>query len=145
MLTACAKDVSAGRITTAKGIQDALLNQLPTDAEFEAAVSVARVSKASIARYYLRAMESEQANGEDPELVPNENEDERLGNLVLLRAADNHAMKNDYKSKAAVFKESAYALTKMAGKSQSWGPKEIAERQKKLAAIAIKTWPLAIR
>jgi hypothetical protein len=49
------------------------------------------------------------------------------------------ADKKDHLSK------SAYILTSEVGKKPTWGIAEIKERQKKLAAIAVQTWPIEVR
>ena len=47
-------------------------NYVPSDAQFEEAISTARVSRAHLARYYLRALEKTLKNDAHPEYVANE-------------------------------------------------------------------------
>jgi hypothetical protein len=70
----------------------------------------------------------------------------RLGNMVLLRARANSQVGNDsFKAKKKVYKVSGggMELTKQVLSCEQWGPDEIDERQKKLADLAVETWPLA--
>lgn len=109
----------------------------------------------------------------DPELVPNPNEEQvnlehvlpqtpsgawghidediaravykRIGNLVLLQNRVNVAVGNKgFAAKADVYKKSRYQLTKNLSKSKTWGVKEIEKRQRELATLAVKTWPIKV-
>jgi Protein of unknown function DUF262/Protein of unknown function (DUF1524) len=169
-----AEQVGKHKITTAKELVKAMQDVVPTDPTFEAAFSEARVSQNFLARYYLRALEMMATNDPEPELIPNEAQEEinlehvlpenpgagwpdidpevasanyrRLGNLVLLKASSNSIIGNSaFADKRKVLKESAYLLTAEVGKKKGWGIKEIAERQKRLAALAVKTWPIDVR
>jgi len=51
-----AAEVWEGKITTAKQLNDAMKDIVPTDAQLQAEFSTCRVTKASLARYYLRAL-----------------------------------------------------------------------------------------
>ena len=55
-----AQDVGTGKITKARELREAMSNYVPSDAQFEEAFSTARVSRAHLARYYLRALRSAQ-------------------------------------------------------------------------------------
>lgn len=167
-----AKEVSEGNITTAAKLAHAMLPYVPTDAEFEAAFASVSVSKTSLARYYLRALELKVKGEPEPEWVPNEDKVinlehivpaepgkqwkhikpelvstiyKRLGNMVLLQASKNNAIGNKPPAvKLPVLKASPYLLTKMVGEKNTWGVKEIDERQKALAKLAVKTWPATL-
>jgi hypothetical protein len=55
----------------------------------------------------------------------------------------NSMMGNDpFAEKKKELKDSGYSLTTEVAAYTTWGQKEITERQKKLAALAVKTWPL---
>ena len=143
---------------------------LPGDVEFEAAFSVARASQTNLARFYLRALELKEVGG-DPCLVPSEDAEtvntehilpenpgkkwgkidpevakayyKRIGNLALLAASVNTSIGNNgFADKKPFLKQSDFRLTKAVANSQEWGVAEIEARQKKLAALAVKTWPL---
>ena len=168
-----AKEVTSGTITTAKELAIKMLEFIPSDIQFEADFAVARVSKNYLARYYLRAMEMCLKDSPDPEWVPNDGDainlehilpenpnsnwpdfdadtakafHVRIGNMVLLQAKKNVIVANAaFADKRSVLQASTYLLTKEAGKQKAWTVKEIADRQKRLAAIAVKTWPLKVR
>lgn len=165
-----AQGVYEGKVTTAKGLAEQMEPHVPTDAVFEAAFKEARVTQSYLARYYLRALELKARNEPDPELIPNDEKDtinlehiipenpsdewrvdpqaaealhNRLGNLVLLRAKENVRIGN--KSPAVKLKalaNSAYLLTKEISTKAIWGANEIAERQSRLAKLAVGTWSL---
>ncbi|NOR03466.1 DUF262 domain-containing protein [Mycolicibacterium fortuitum] len=66
----------------------------------------------------------------------------RLGNMVLLSKKENNDIGNgDFLSKVPVLKASALELTKEVGRKHDWTPKQIENRQKDLAKLAVKTWP----
>lgn len=166
-----AREITAGEITTAAQLTKAMLTEVPTDAEFRDAFSVATVSQAYLARYYLRALEKAAAKEAEPELVPNPNEEEinlehvlplktegnwpqfdgesekayqkRIGNLVLLQFKVNSAQKSGpFSKKKTSLSQSKFKLTSEVGAAPKWDKKAIEIRQKELAELAIKTWPL---
>lgn len=168
-----AKEVRDGSIKDSKGLMGAMLGVVPSDSQFSASFSVASVSKTSLARYYLRALEKQAGNEEDPELVPNPNEEEvnlehilpqnpsaawhgidadtaksfhrRLGNLALLKSQINSQVGSDgFEEKVVFYKKSNFLLTSGLSKYKSWGTGQIEERQKMLAGLAVKAWPLKI-
>lgn len=168
-----AKEVRDGSIKHSKDLMSAMLGVVPPDSQFLASFSVASVSKSSLARYYLRALEKQAKNEKDPELVPNPNEEEvnlehilpqnpstqwsgvdaetaksfyrRLGNLALLKSQINSQVGSDgFKDKVVFYKKSNFLLTSGLSQYTSWGTREIEERQKKLAELAVKAWPLKI-
>lgn len=68
----------------------------------------------------------------------------RLRNMVLLQAKSNTLIGNSaFADKKKVLKESSYSLTQAVAKYDQWTPKEIKERQAKLAKMAVETWPLS--
>ena len=79
----------------------------------------------------------------DPDLA--EANYRRIGNMVLLQAKQNTLIGNaPFAEKRKVLKESAYLLTKEVGAKSEWGIKQIDERQKLLAKLAVDTWPLDV-
>lgn len=165
-----ATEVCEGQINTAKQLNEAMKELIPTDAQFQAEFSVCRVSKATLARYYLRALELQHRGEKEPEFIPNEDQSQitlehvlpenparkwqikpdiaaayykRLGNLVLLKATPNSSIGNEpFSAKKGDLAKSTYKLTEMVGKADSWGVDEIESRQRRLAEIAVKTWAL---
>ncbi len=168
-----AHEITKGTIKTAADLAKQLVDILPSDAVFSTAFAEARVSQSHLARYYLRALEQKSENQAEPEFVPSENEHEinlehvlpqspdpaawkldpeiaeasyrRIGNLVLLQAKNNAKIGNaSFADKKETLKASAFKLTAEIAKQAAWTPKEIGERQARLAALAVKTWPLAL-
>lgn len=67
----------------------------------------------------------------------------RIGNMTLLLAKDNGDLGNaPFSAKKAIYKESPYVLTRQIAQAKEWGPAQITERQKGLAVLALKAWPL---
>ena len=164
-----AQEVSQGSITTSKGLAKCLADIVPSDAAFRAAFAEANVSKAHLARYYLRSLEMKSNNKSESELIPNDDGTlnlehilprtpggawndikpeiskafyKRIGNMVLLSAKQNVALANKgFKEKRKIYKESELHLTADVARHSRWTPDEITSRQKSLAIIAVKTWP----
>ncbi len=142
-----------------------------SDSEFQTNFEVASVGVEKIARYYLRALENTARNEPNPELIPNSNTVinlehimpkslaenwshinpdaaqgylNRLGNLVLMKAGMNDKAGNkSFEEKQKFYKDSSFQLTNQLGEVKgNWGIKNIEERQKKLAELALKTWTL---
>jgi hypothetical protein len=143
---------------------------LRTDAEFQQAFSKARVTKATLARYYLRAIELQLQGGSNPELggtldesfsynvehvMPQRESDEwpiaeqtasqfrkRLGGMVLLRPEDNVRLGNkSFETKRQVYRQSPLLLTQGVGSYLTWGQPEIDAWQERVADLAVKIWP----
>jgi hypothetical protein len=168
---AAANEVMNGQIVSADSLKGRLSAVVPTDQQFRSAVEVATVSSTKLARYYLRSLEMAAKEEPEPCFIPNDdrstinlehvlplkpegnwpnfNEDEhrlfakRLGNLALLQAKRNSNLRSsDFATKSVVFQETPYTLTRQIASTPVWGPAEIAERQKTLARLALKAWPL---
>lgn len=165
-----AQDVGTRKITKARDLREAMKKYVPTDSEFEQAFSTARVSRPHLARYYLRALEKSLKSDDQPEYVANEevteinlehvlplspseawkvDSDEAkaaqrlLGNMVLLKTNQNRDIGNKgFEEKKRIFARSGYFITQQVAKYDTWGLKEIRERQAELAKIAVKTWRL---
>ena len=168
-----AKGVTNGTLKTAAEIAAAVAKVVPTDAEFQSAFEIARVSQGHLARYYLRSLEMKYKGNPEPEWQPVEQTYinlehvlpenpgnnwphiepgtaeayyKRIGNMVLLQSTKNSIIGNStFADKRDVLKASGYLLTAEVGKKASWGPKEIEAQQKKLAALAVETWSLAVK
>ena len=66
-----------------------------------------------------------------------------LGNMVLLKAPQNRDLGNSgFDKKRAVLGVSGYYTTKDVAEYSKWTMEEIRDRQRKLAALAAKTWTL---
>lgn len=166
-----AKKVYDGEITTAKALAAELVSKVPNNEEFRMAFASAAVTKASLARYYLRAMERYAKEEGDPFYIVNDDQatinlehilpknpegkwpgfeadkaqqySRRLGNQVLLKASANSILKSsDFATKKKVYAATPYILTSQVAEYQDWGPDQIKGRQERLADLALKTWPL---
>jgi hypothetical protein len=163
--------ITEGKIKKASQVKAELAGIIPPDARFKAAVASANVSNGRLARYYLRALQRCEDGEAEPQYIPNPGAEvtlehilpanpgtdwnhftpeeqksylNRLGNQVLLPATVNSKLGNTSYAikKTALKSKKNMSLTKDAGKFASWGKDEINKRQKKLAALAVKTWPL---
>ena len=167
-----AAEVWKGQIKDAAALAAAMRKHVPDDEVFENAFATARVSKSYLARYLLRSLEQKVKRDPEPEFVVNDDPNilnlehilpenpgagwgnippetaaafyRRLGNLVLLKASANSKIgNNSFGEKKAAYKASSgLELTRQVLEYDQWGREEIAERQKRLARIAVETWPL---
>lgn len=170
-----AQEIGDGKIRTAKELSNAMSDVIPNDAMFETAFAEARVSHSYLARYYLRALELKRKNDPEPEFVPSDEEQvinlehilpenptkdqwpdidpeiagayyKKIGNMVILQAKKNTLIGNSkFDVKKPILQESAYLLTSEVANYSTWGINEISDRQKKLAKLAVETWPLTIK
>lgn len=168
-----AVDVRAGAVTTTEEIlaNEAIDRLIPSDRQFRAAFSEWRITKGSLARYVLRALELERRGDPEPELVVNPDVEKvnlehilpkspkpedwqqftaddqraytyRLGNLALLQKGTNGRIGNKpWSVKRPILKDSELLLTHEAASSKNWTTKAINNRQLQLAELAVKVWP----
>lgn len=163
--------VFIGDVKTVDELKTQIENITPTNGRFEIAFESASVSNRKLARYYLRSLEMTAKGDPQPWHIPNDdqtvinlehvlpekpgeiwpqfNEDEvklyrnRIGNLTLLRAADNSRLQsNDFEAKRAVYADCPYEITRQIAESREWIAQRIFERQKLLAELALQTWKL---
>jgi hypothetical protein len=168
-----AQDIGAGKIKTAKDLTTAMMDIIPSDALFETAFAEARVSQIHLARYYLRALEAKRKGDSEPQWIPQDDEQavnlehllpenpqhnwphvtadaadayyKRIGNMVLLQAKKNSIAGNaPFSDKKQILQESTFLLTSEVAKYDTWGPEQIAERQQRLAKLAVETWPVQV-
>ncbi|MFF0870151.1 DUF262 domain-containing protein [Nonomuraea sp. NPDC003560] len=164
-----AVEIRHGRISTVQEVRDSLDKVIPSDLAFRSDFAIAQVKRNKTARYYLRALECGRASVPEPELVPNPDESQinlehvlprnarpeewrafddidtaayLLGNMVLLQKTKNSMIGNrPFSVKRPTLRESGFALTKEIGELEEWTPQAIAERQERLAELAVKVWP----
>lgn len=166
-----AKEVMEETITTATQLREKVRpGVLRTDAEFRQAFSKARVTKTTLARYYLRALELHKENDANADLggtlddsfafnvehVLPQRESEywpideqvagqfrkRLGNMVLLPPEQNMKLGNKgFVEKKKAYVKSPLLLTQSVANFANWGPPEIDQWQEQLADLAVKIWP----
>jgi hypothetical protein len=166
-----AQKVFAGEITTAASLKKELSHIVPVDEQFRQVFETATVSKATLARYYLRSLEMAAKKEATPWFIPNDDKQtinlehvlpdrpgknwpqftdenariyvKRIGNLALLLAKSNSDLRSsDFKTKKTVYKDSPYELTRQISTLSEWTEEKIAERQKLLADLALRAWPL---
>jgi predicted small metal-binding protein len=164
-----AGEVSSAKIKTAKALWEAMTTIVPDDVTFKAKFATATVSKADLAKYYLRVLE-QQSKSHDDETIVNPDQGKvnlehilprnpgkgwahvsaeqqhtlvkRIGNLTLLATRLNVKAANaEFSEKKKHFEKSAINMTKMLCEFSEWSPAEIDARQDKLADLAVKAWP----
>jgi hypothetical protein len=163
--------ITEGEIVKHKDLVEALKKIFVSDKDFEEVVANARVSKAALARYILRELEhtmsqdkkEEEWVNADPQqitlehILPKtfpetgwENFDAethteyktRLGNLCLLKRSENNGMSNDsFAAKKPFFANSSFNTTSELSEHDDWSPQQLESRQRKLAKLALLTWP----
>jgi hypothetical protein len=170
-LAEAAHQVFTGGIVDSVSLKKQVASIIPVDEEFKKAFEIATVSKAAFARYYLRSLEMAAKNETTPWFIPNDDRQtinlehilpeqregnwphfdeetakiyvKKIGNLALLLAKSNSDLKSsDFKSKKAVYKRSPYELTRMISKASDWTKDSIGARQKALAELSLRAWPL---
>jgi hypothetical protein len=170
-LASAAHSVFTGKISDSQGVRAILSSVAPADEQFKLGFQVATVSKISLGRYYLRSLEMTAKGEPAPWFVPNDDRQtitlehvlpqspgpewtnfdkesaaayaKRIGNLVLLPAKSNATLgNNDFGTKAAVFGQAPYELTRQVAGVSQWTPETITRRQQILADLAVKTWPM---
>jgi len=170
VLNPAAHKVFKGEISTAKELRQAVDQIFPNDQKFESAFALTTVSKAPLARYYLRTLEravTEQPTpwfniNDDKETInlehispeepgrnwPDFTEEEaaanwrRLGNMALHSKKINSDLRSaPFAEKKKTYKDCPYKLTSQLAGVRKWNVKLINERQKKMAQYAVKAWP----
>jgi hypothetical protein len=170
-IAGAANEVFTNKIETANALRKRLADITPVDDEFKMAFETARVSKAQLARYYLRSLEMAAKGESEPWFMPTDdrsvinlehvlpkkpdgnwpqfNDDEvalytnRIGNQALLRASDNSELKSTaFSDKKKIYRQSPYVLTSQIAGLADWTVTTISQRQKTLADLALKAWPV---
>lgn len=158
-------------IRTAKELASAMRSVIPLDKEFETSFGNITISKSNLARYYLRAVELHLIDSTQPSVIPNSNEQivnlehilpqnpspawgyidpetakayfNRLGNLTLLQKRVNADIGNSgFSEKTKLYQNSIFLITSSIDNYLTWGLEQIEDRQRWLAQLAVKTWPI---
>jgi hypothetical protein len=80
--------IRKGEIKTTQELLSELSAIVPSDNDFKEAMSLARVPKANLARYYLLALQRGKSGEAEPEFVPNSNEEQvNLEHVLPKRAS----------------------------------------------------------
>ena len=170
-LAEAAHRVFTNEISSPEELASYLKEMTPSNDRFQAAFETATVSNRKLARYYMRSLEMAAKGEIEPWHIPNDDRSainlehvlpekpegnwpqfsddqvklyfKRIGNLALLRASENSTLKSaEFGDKKAVYAGCPYVLTEQISVVENWTMEEITERQKTLAAIALKAWPL---
>ena len=170
-LASVAHAVFSEGLRSTRDLKTRLNGVTPGDEEFRSAFETTRVSKAQLARYYLRSLEMAARGDKDPWFIPTQDQsvvnlehvlpkkpegnwprftdDEaamyvnRLGNQALLRASSNSDLRSaGFPEKIPVYAKSPYRLTRMIADVTDWTASEVANRQKELARLAVVGWPV---
>ncbi|MBI4479079.1 MAG: DUF262 domain-containing protein [Acidobacteria bacterium] len=170
-IASAAHHVYLGDLKTSIDLKKKLSPIIPPDEQFRRIFEVVTVSKAVLARYYLRSMEMAAKGEATPWFIPNDDKQvinlehvlpekpqgnwpqfdeektklvtKRLGNLALLLAKSNSDLRSaDFNTKKSVYKDSPYELTRQIATVSEWTEEQIAKRQKGLAELALRAWPL---
>jgi hypothetical protein len=166
-----ASQISKGLIKDAKALRAAMTQYVPVDGDFEVEFSTTSASN-GISRYLLQALERSKSGVAQPDLIANANPDEvslehilpknpapgtwanfepettslwarKLGNLCLLPSDENGAAANaEFAKKLPFYAKSNLKLTAELAHYATWDTKSIQDRQRELAKMAIKTWPV---
>jgi hypothetical protein len=166
-----AYEIGSGKITKARELRDSMIEIVPSDSQFEEAFASARVSKAYLARYFLRALDKTMIDDPNPEFVANDeydstnlehiiplrpspewklsndeivNAQQLIGNMTLISSKKNVALGNKpFSEKKPIYKESAYRITNQLEKyGDTFGLEQAKSRQMELSKIAVRTWSL---
>jgi hypothetical protein len=169
-----AQEVSSGKIKTASQLFEASKGFLAGDSQFEQSFAVACSSAQYLARFYLRVLEKQNSSATGDELIVNPNVDavnlehimpqtrephwtaipaeqhnsyvKRLGNLALFDRVLNEKSGNlPFADKVKALEKSNISMTREIATATTWGPGAIDERQKRMAKLAVKAWPLRPR
>jgi uncharacterized protein with ParB-like and HNH nuclease domain len=165
-----ARGVAEGKLSSIDEILTGF-STLPTDSAFIAAFTVTSISKQSLARYYLRMLESGVPEASS-ELVPSTDSGQvnlehilpinpsekwmdswptddakayqrRLGNMAIMAAKLNSSIGNqDFSTKKIELSKSHFYCTKIIGKASTWDQSAIEKRQTEMAEIAAKVWSI---
>lgn len=159
-------------IKTISDLREALRGVIISDNDFSEEFSTARISRADLARYYLRTLEAANADEEEPWYTANDDPEvmtlehimpanpthdtwpgvdeelrrrcvKRLGNLCILnKSANNDLGDASFAEKQPLLAAAPYRLTNEVGSETTWNYDAIERRQKRLAALAVKAWPI---
>jgi uncharacterized protein with ParB-like and HNH nuclease domain len=170
-LSDAASRIWKGEISTRVELIDHLAASVPNDSTFKAAFEIANVPRARLARYYIRAIENANSIESEPWYILNDDPDainlehilpqkplnnwpqfskdevdsyvQRIGNFALIQKKTNSDIKSDsFETKKPNFANSPYSTTVRISTYDEWTPAIILDRQKELADLALKAWPL---
>ncbi|HET7207165.1 MAG TPA: DUF262 domain-containing HNH endonuclease family protein [Terriglobales bacterium] len=166
---------NALRITNgiAKNVADVradMLQIIPNDVRFKAAVDTANVANEKLARIYLRVLQRQEDGEKEPYYLPNDGREmtlehvmpsrpgkgwghikpedakanrNRLGNQALLIGSVNSKLGNaGFDEKRKALRTAAFSLTSSIADFKTWDLNSISQRQQRLADLAVRAWPI---
>lgn len=166
-----AKFVTEKKINSLSDLKELFINA-PTDAQFFNYFKNSTISKASIARYYLKEIENHKNKShkmaQSPTLDakklnlehilpqnPSKNWEtkisleqskahyKRLGNMTLIESKTNSTIGNEcFNEKKKYYKDSIWAITNELNKYEKWDIESIEKRQEEMANFAVKIWAI---
>lgn len=165
------KQVRDEVVSTPEQLLAAMRPIIPSDPDFVAAFERFKTPKAPVARYLLSELERTATGSPYPEHVPDPNTETvnlehvlpdsasehwssltpdvalayhtRLGNMALMNTTANTEVGNEaFTTKQSFYGASNLILTREISVHSSWGPEKIDLRQKRLAELAVQTWPI---
>lgn len=168
------KAIRNGELKSVEEIAKRAESFIPNDAIFRDSFATARVAKAYLSRYYLRALELQAMGTPQPELIPNTdpgeltlehvlperpatdawphfNDEERkaytkrLGNMLLLKQKMNSKLRSSsFSTKREIYAKSDLLLTKKVAEFDEWDKKAIEKRQDYMAQLAVEAWKIKL-
>jgi hypothetical protein len=166
------KAIRNGELKSVDAIAIRAESFIPNDAIFRNSFASARVAKANLSRYYLRALELQARGERQPELIPNTDPGEltlehvlperpaagawprfndedrnaytkRLGNMLLLKQKMNSKLRSSsFAVKREIYAKADLVLTKKVAEVDDWTTREIEKRQNSLAQLAVDAWKI---
>ncbi len=163
-----AKSIADNKITSTREILDAF-KSLPSDSAFQAAFSIATISKQNLARFYLRSLEDSLSGQYDEKTASSDTErvnlehvlpvtptkewealfskdelrafQKRLGNLAIMSSKLNSKAGNEsFEDKCKIYSQSIFHFTKTIAEQKTWNKNSIEKRQSEMAKLAVKVW-----
>jgi uncharacterized protein with ParB-like and HNH nuclease domain len=168
----CAVKVRKKDIRTAVQLANELKDAIPNNSTFENAFAQYRTKKSAIARYLFQSLEDYDSGTDERKVTPDEKVFDiehiiprhdrsawdltpdkaddlcyRLGNMAIMRRKDNSLGRSAAYAVKRPFYEAteSYQLTKAVAEKfpgPKWGEDEVKERQRDLASLAVKCFPL---
>ena len=162
-----------GELKSASEVAERAVAFVPGDTVFHSSFTEASVSTVTLARYYLHQLEVQlrrERRHPDQELVPSgkltlehifpekplsnwpqfTDEDgkasvNRLGNMTLLAHKANSELKSaPFEEKRRSYASSSLLITSELKAFSAWDTGSIEQRQKALANLAVKAWPMGV-
>ena len=167
-----AVSIRKGEIKDTSDLRKRLQPLIPKDSEFKQALATYSTNNSKFARYLLLAIEQDMRGKNEPEMVPNDFQDEvnlehilaqrakvsdwrgftadeiglyayRLGNMTLLRKSQNNRIGNlPWREKKPFLEDSEYEINKEIVNYDDWNAETINARQERIATRGVRIWAI---